>query len=252
MRVYTICRSELGWAQAIPSPLQQAFRECRTPPSSSVREARGCLATRGMVSNCRNIRSPRKPWSYAKCLVRMEGFDVSHDSWVLRRDITTKPLVAYEDFFGSQQPRRNHPDIYSVLQKEAFQKKLDSFIGENGKHSVVGLSDNRRTSKVSVPRGEREEAGARHDGVEDPSVLKTASKSASDSNARCPWREHSTHVLTAPSIIYNVGGCCPLMTNDDSNPLFLLFSRGRYTTVRLRSHMSHFPTFSESTIKTLF
>ncbi len=60
---------------------------------------------------------------------------------------------------------------------------MTSFIGENGIHSVLGNSDNRRTSKMSVPRGEGGQADARRNGVEDPKVSTTASKSASDNDA---------------------------------------------------------------------
>jgi hypothetical protein len=103
------------------------------------------------------------PGPAQRCLVRWEGFDASHDSWVPRRDITPKALMAHEEFLRLEQPRFRNGRVYTAKEREAFQKKLTSFIGENGKYSVLRNSDNRRTSKMSAPYGER-------DGVEDPNV----------------------------------------------------------------------------------
>ena len=106
-----------------------------------------------------------RPGQGQQCLVRWEGFDASHDSWVQRRDITPKALVAYEEFL-----RMEPPQVYregggcSTMSREKFQKRLESFIGENGKYSVIGSSGSNRTSKARASRGEREEAGARCDG----------------------------------------------------------------------------------------
>jgi hypothetical protein len=112
-----------------------------------------------------------------QCLVRWEGFDASHDSWVPRRDITPKALVAYEEFLRESEPRQVPHDGH------VSRKSLTSFIGEHGEHSVIENSDNRRTSKISVPRGEREKADDRRNGVEHPKVSATVSQSASDTGA---------------------------------------------------------------------
>ena len=112
-----------------------------------------------------------------QCLVRWEGFDASHDSWVPRRDITPKALVAYEEFLREAEPRQMPHDGH------VSRKRLSSFIGEHGEHSVIENSDNRRTSKISVPRGEREKADDRRNGVEHPKVSATVSQSASDTGA---------------------------------------------------------------------
>jgi hypothetical protein len=117
--------------------------------------------------------------------VRWEGFDASHDSWVSRRDITPKALSSYEKFFRLGTPQADRPRSgrgYSAAQQGAFRKKLESFVGVNGQYSVINHADSRRTPKVSVCRGEREEAGARHDGVEAPNALIADSDSASDNN----------------------------------------------------------------------
>ena len=102
---------------------------------------------------------------------------MSHDSWVPRRDITPKALVAYEEFLREAEPRQMPHDGH------VSRKRLSSFIGEHGEHSVIENSDNRRTSKISVPRGEREKADDRRNGVEHPKVSATVSQSASDTGA---------------------------------------------------------------------
>ena len=98
-----------------------------------------------------------------------------------RCDITPKALIAYEFFL-------RHIDLhthkrYNAKAHEALRKKLTSFIGERGQYSVLEKSDNRRTSKMSAPRGERGQADARRNGVEDPKISTTASNSASDTDA---------------------------------------------------------------------
>ena len=91
--------------------------------------------------------------------MRWEGFDVSHDSWVSRRDITPKALVAYEEFLHQRQVHRHwnrHREsdghFYSDQVGKAFQQKLTSFIGTNGEYSVLVKLDDRRTSKMSASR----------------------------------------------------------------------------------------------------
>ena len=66
---------------------------------------------------------------------------------------------------------------------EARRKKLTSFIGESGQYSVLEKSDNRHTSKMSAPRGERERVDARRNDDEDPKIVTTVSQSASDTDA---------------------------------------------------------------------
>jgi transposase InsO family protein len=122
-----------------------------------------------------------RPGQGQQCLVRWEGFDASHDSWVPRRDITPKALVAYEEFL-----RMEPPQVYregggcSAMSREMFQKRLESFIGENGKYSVIGSSGSNRTSKARGSRGEREETGARCDGAGAPVGPLATSVSASN------------------------------------------------------------------------
>jgi len=108
--------------------------------------------------------------------VRWEGFDASHDSWVPRCDITPKALMAYEEFLR-RAPRAGRTT------RETFNKKLTSFIGRNGKYSVLAQSDDHRTSRMSASHGEREEAGARPDGDDDPKTSMVVPKSASDADA---------------------------------------------------------------------
>jgi hypothetical protein len=115
-----------------------------------------------------------------QCLVRWEGFDASHDSWVPRRDITPKALIAYEEFLRCI---HLHNGRDNAKAHEALRKKLTSFIGESGQYSVLEKSDNRHTSKMSAPRGEREQVDARRNDDEDPKIVTTVSQSASDTDA---------------------------------------------------------------------
>jgi hypothetical protein len=86
---------------------------------------------------------------------------------VISRIRSIKSVAAYEEFLRSEPPRRSKDHDpgtgLSAAQREDFKKKLETFIGVNGQYSVIGTSDARRASTVPVPRGEREEVGARHD-----------------------------------------------------------------------------------------
>jgi hypothetical protein len=115
-----------------------------------------------------------------QCLVRWEGFDASHDSWVPRRDITPKALIAYEEFLRQLHLHHDHDNAKA---HEALRKKLTSFIGERGQYSVLEKSDNHCTSKMSAPRGEREQVDDGRNDDEDPKIVTTASQSASDNVA---------------------------------------------------------------------
>jgi hypothetical protein len=103
-------------------------------------------------------------------------------------------LIAYEEFLRSFDRLKSSLPVhaghskegYTQTQRTAFKKKLASFIGINGEYSVLGNSDNRRTSKMSAPRGERGQADVRRNGVEDPRVSTTASNSASDTERKQP------------------------------------------------------------------
>jgi hypothetical protein len=66
-----------------------------------------------------------------QCLVRWEGFDASHDSWVPRRDITPKDLIAYEEFLRSFDGLKSNlpfdhaghsKEGYTQTQRTAFKK----------------------------------------------------------------------------------------------------------------------------------
>jgi len=130
-----------------------------------------------------------RPGPAQQYLVRWEGSDASYDSWVPRRDITPKALVAYEEFLHQRQVdrhwnrhRESDGHFYSDQVGKAFQQKLTSFIGTTGEYSVIEKSDDRRTSKMSASHGEREKAGARPDGDDDPKTSMVVPKSASDTD----------------------------------------------------------------------
>jgi hypothetical protein len=118
-----------------------------------------------------------------QCLVRWEGFDASHDSWVPRCDITPKALMEYEEFLRRGPRARERVPQVGRRTLEAFQNKLTSFIGRNGRYSVLEKLDNRCTSKMSAPHGECEKVEARRNDDDDPQILTTASQSASDTDA---------------------------------------------------------------------
>ena len=115
-----------------------------------------------------------------QCLVRWEGFDASHDSWVPRRDITPKALIDYEEFLRQTHLHHDHDNAKA---HEQLRKKLTSFIGDDEQYSVLEKSDNRRTSKMSASRGKRKKADARLNGDGDLKTSTTISKPASDGDA---------------------------------------------------------------------
>ena len=123
-----------------------------------------------------------RPGPAQQCLVRWEGFDASHDSWVPRRDITPKALVAYEEFLRLIYRRHGNGREYTAQAYATFRQKLISFIGDNGDYSVLEKLDDHRTSKISASRGEREKAGARPDGDDNPKTSMVVPKSASDTD----------------------------------------------------------------------
>jgi hypothetical protein len=67
-----------------------------------------------------------KPGPKQQCLVRWEGFDASHDSWIPRNAITDKALVAYETFLREMADYR-----------AAHKQSLESFVGPNQEFSVI-------------------------------------------------------------------------------------------------------------------
>jgi len=67
-----------------------------------------------------------KPGPKQQCLVRWEGFDASHDSWIPRNAITDKALVAYETFLREMADYRS-----------AHKQSLESFVGPNQEFSVI-------------------------------------------------------------------------------------------------------------------
>ena len=75
-----------------------------------------------------------------KCLVRWEGFDATHDSWVPRSDITPIALIAYEKFL------KEH------AKEPGAHQALVSFIGEGGQFSPSAAADleERRQRQVAV------------------------------------------------------------------------------------------------------
>jgi transposase InsO family protein len=83
-------------------------------------------------------------------LVRWEGFDCSHDSWVPRRDITPKALKGYEAFL------REEVKNAGPKEKALRQRELNKFLGTNDNYSADNKKQQAaRGGAAKTSRGER-------------------------------------------------------------------------------------------------
>ena len=92
------------------------------------------------IQNHRGSPGPRQ-----ECLVRWDGFDASHDSWVRRAQITSAALISYEEFLRD----------YAKLDKQQGPMHLRTFIGNSGEFSEIKKVEDLRqkrkeTTRVSV------------------------------------------------------------------------------------------------------
>ena len=62
-----------------------------------------------------------------RCLVRWEGFDATHDSWILRKNVTLEAITAYEQILTDE----------TALGTPVDKEKLDTFIGKQGQFSAL-------------------------------------------------------------------------------------------------------------------
>ena len=62
-----------------------------------------------------------------RCLVRWEGFDATHDSWILRKHVTLEAITAYEQILTNE----------AALGRTADKVKLATFIGKLGPFSAL-------------------------------------------------------------------------------------------------------------------
>jgi len=120
-----------------------------------------------------------KPGLGQKCLVRWEGFDSSHDSWIARKDITPKALKAYESFLVAC--------VHNATRGAATQSAHDylhQFIGKNGEYSVLGKKQSAPARASKASRGEREDELGSNDHAAAASASMTAADSAPASGKR--------------------------------------------------------------------
>ena len=73
-----------------------------------------------------------------RCLVRWEGFDATHDSWILRENVTLEAIIAYEE----------HLTDMASLGGKSEQDKLDSFVGFQGQFSALAPRTRQRDQQL--------------------------------------------------------------------------------------------------------
>ena len=65
-----------------------------------------------------------------RCLVRWEGFDATHDSWILRKNITLTSILSYEKILTEM----------DTAGMQTHKHNLESFVGYKGQYSAILLS----------------------------------------------------------------------------------------------------------------
>ena len=89
------------------------------------------------ISDIQNHRG--EPGPRQQCLVRWEGFDASHDSWVRRDQITAAALISYEKFLMD----------YAERDKKVGSEHLRRFIGTSGEFSEINKNERRKQKSAS-------------------------------------------------------------------------------------------------------
>ena len=84
------------------------------------------------IADIQNHRGP--PGPRQDCLVRWEGFDASHDSWVRRDSITPAALISYEEFLVE----------CAKDNKQKSKEYLRTFIGNSGEFSEIKKAERRK------------------------------------------------------------------------------------------------------------
>jgi len=79
-----------------------------------------------------------------RCLVRWEGFDATHDSWILRKHVTLEAITAYEQILT---------DMAADSGTTADKVKLATFIGKQGQFSA--LAERARLQAHNIQRAQR-------------------------------------------------------------------------------------------------
>ena len=119
------------------------------------------------------------PGPNQECLVRWEGFDDSHDSWIARKNITPKALVAYEQFL-----RECVASADSKAKQAKARAYLQNFIGDNERFSAIKKKPTLRCAAAETSRGEREPEQAGRDPKKDTSVAASDSAPTNEKRTR--------------------------------------------------------------------
>jgi hypothetical protein len=121
-----------------------------------------------------------RPGPSQQFLVRWDGFDSSHDSWVARKDITPKALEAYELFLRGLVTAASTPK-----ERARRHKELSLFLGKNEQYSA--FREQRQAAHggaARTPRGERESDSDGDHPAEASVSLPAASDSAPSRSGR--------------------------------------------------------------------
>ena len=73
-----------------------------------------------------------------RCLVRWEGFDATHDTWILRKNVTLEAITAYEQILTDA----------AVSGTPSDKEKLDTFIGKQGQFSALAQRTRQRAQQL--------------------------------------------------------------------------------------------------------
>jgi hypothetical protein len=79
-----------------------------------------------------------------RCLVHWEGFDATHDVWILRKHVALEAITTYEQILT---------DMAAASGTTADKVKLDTFIGKQGQFSA--LAERARLQGHNIQRSQR-------------------------------------------------------------------------------------------------
>jgi hypothetical protein len=121
LRPYRLRSENVG-----PPPQHLSIKPLEVEPEGEWYQVADILGVRGQAG-------PRQ-----QCLVRWEGFDATHDSWVPRCHITPAALIAYEKFLNE--------DATNSVRQMALRK----FIGNDGRFSPSAAADREERRRIAT------------------------------------------------------------------------------------------------------
>ena len=121
LRPYRLRTENVG-----PPPQHLSVKPLEVEPEGEWYQVADILATRG------------NPGPRQECLVRWEGFDATHDSWVPRNHITPAALIAYEDL------------LKESATNCAGRRALAQFIGKDGQYSPSAAADHAERRRIAI------------------------------------------------------------------------------------------------------